>query len=144
MAEVKIIIEKEIIAIYRNYYFEKYPRRKVFAIEIFPPSLNRFITMKRMAQNNIKQKYKEFGEWLAEYYKIANLNLKKVRMIYSFYFADHRRRDADNLMLVPKFYHDSFVDAKVFIDDSGDILELEFESFKYDKGRPRIEIVMRY
>lgn len=144
MTETKIIIDKEIIAIYRNYYFEKYPRRKVFAIEVFPPSLNRFIAMKRMAQNNIKQKYKEFGEWLADYYKIANLNLKKVRMTYSFYFPDRRRRDMDNYVISVKFFQDAFVEAKVLVDDNGDILELEFESFKYDKGRPRIEIVMRY
>jgi len=97
-----------------------------------------------MQQNDMKQKYKEFSVWLASYYKIANLKLDKAKMIYQFYFSDHRRRDMDNLMLSPKFFQDGFVEANVLVDDSGDILEIEFGSFKYDKNNPRVEIILRW
>jgi Holliday junction resolvase RusA-like endonuclease len=97
-----------------------------------------------MQQNDMKQKYKEFSIWLASYYKIANLNIDKAKMIYTFYFADHRRRDMDNLMLSPKFFQDGFVEAGVLVDDSGDILQIEFDIFHYDKNDARVEILLRW
>lgn len=142
---MKITINKKIIETYSKYYFIKYPKRRVIPIENpIPPSLNRFIAMKRIAQNAIKQKYKEFSIWLASYYNIANLNLEKVRFVYTFYFPDKRRRDFDNLMLTPKFINDGFVEAGVLKDDSGDILKIEFENFQYDKINPRLEIEILY
>lgn len=143
MKKIKIIINYSILDKYYNEYFIKYPKRKKKPIEKpFPPSLNRFIAMKRMQQNDLKQKYKEFSVWLASYYEIANLNIDKAKMIYSFYFADHRRRDMDNLMLSPKFFQDGFVDANVLVDDRGDMLEIAFDSFHYDKENPRVEILL--
>jgi hypothetical protein len=145
MKKIKIIIDKKILEEYYIYYFDKYPKRKVNPIDKpIPPSLNRFIAMKRMQQNSVKQKYKEFSVWLASYYKIANLNLDNATIIFEFYFPDKRRRDFDNLMLSPKLIDDGFVEAKVFKDDSGDILKLEFENFKYDKINPRVEITIVY
>jgi len=143
--ETKIVIDKDVIDKYHEYYFEKYPKRKVKPIEKpIPPSLNRFIAYKRMQQNSVKQKYKEFSVWLASYYHIANLNLDKAKIIFRFYFPDKRRRDFDNLMLSPKLIDDGFVEANVFIDDSGDILKLEFDNFYYDCDNPRVEISIIY
>ena len=144
MQEVKIVINQDILDKYLIYYFEKYPRRKVNHLKPFPPSLNRFTCMKRMAQNALKQSYKEFSMWMASYFQIANLNLDKATIIFAFYFKNHVRRDFDNLLLTPKFLNDGFVNAGVFKDDNGECLKLEFESFKYDKLNPRIEIVIRY
>ena len=145
MKEIKIIINKDVLEEYYKYYFSKYPRRKKNPIDKpFPPSLNRFTAIKRMQQNDMKQKYKEFSIWLASYYKIANLNIDKAKMIYTFYFADHRRRDMDNLMLSPKFFQDGFVEAGVLVDDSGDILQIEFDIFRYDKNDARVEILLRW
>ncbi len=144
MNAIKIIIDKEVVDKYHEYYFRKYPKRKVLPIKsVFPPSLNRFISMKRMAQNDCKQKYKEFSIWLASNENIANLNLDKVIFNYTFFFSDHRRRDFDNLVLTPKFVNDGFVDAKVIIDDCGEKLKIEFENFEYDKNNPRIEIIIK-
>lgn len=100
--------------------------------------------MIRMAQNNLKQKYKEFSVWLAEYYKINNLNLDNSSITYTFYFKDHRRRDFDNLMLTPKLVNDGFVSANVFKDDCGEFLKLEFSPFQYDKTNPRVEMLLSY
>lgn len=145
MSEIKIVIDKDIIEEYYKYYFDKYPKRKVKPIESpIPPSLNRFVAMKRMQQNNVKQKYKEFAEWLASYYKIANLNLVSATMVFKFYFPDRRRRDFDNLMLTPKFLNDGFVNVRVLKDDSGDILKIRFENFEYDPKNSRVEITFIY
>jgi len=139
--EIKIIIDKNILEKYKEYYFKKYPGRRVFPIEKpFPPSLNKFTAMKRMSQNALKQKYKEFAIWLASYYKIANLNIEKCIFKYTFFFPDHRRRDFDNLLLSPKFFDDGFVEANVLSDDNGEKLKLEFNPFQYDKENPRLEI----
>lgn len=143
--ELKIIIDKDVLLKYYEYYFDKYPKRKVKPIEKpIPPSLNRFIAYKRMQQNSVKQKYKEFSVWLASYYQIANLNLEEGTMIITFYFPDKRRRDYDNLMLTPKLINDGLVEAGVFKDDNGNILKLIFENFQYDKLDSRVEIIIKY
>ena len=145
MNDIKIVINNNILNEYYDYYFNKYPRRKKKPIDKpYPPSLNRFTAMKRMQQNDLKQKYKEFSIWLASYYKIANLNIEKAIMIFEFYFPNHIRRDFDNLVLSPKFFNDGFVISKVLLDDNGENLKLEFNNFKYDKINPRIEITIRY
>jgi Holliday junction resolvase RusA-like endonuclease len=139
----KIIIDENVLKKYKKYYFEKYPGRRTFPLDKpFPPSLNKFIAMRRMAQNNLKQKYKEFAIWLASYYNIANLNIEKAIFKYTFFFPDRRRRDFDNLLLSPKFFNDGFVLAGVLVDDNGERLKLEFLPFEYDKDNPRLEIVL--
>lgn len=144
MKEIKLIIDYAIVDQYFKYYFSKYPRRKKKPIsQPFPPSLNKFIAMRRMQQNDLKKKYKEFSMWLASYYKIANLNLDKLEIVYTFYFPNHIRRDMDNLLLTPKFFNDGFVESKVMVDDRGDMLQIVFDSFKYDKFNPRVEITIR-
>jgi hypothetical protein len=141
--QIKIVIDNRVLEEYKKYYFEQYPKRRVFPIaKPIPPSLNRFIGMKRMSQNAIKQKYKEFAIWLAGYYKIANLNINKSIFKYTFFFPDHRRRDFDNLLLTPKFLNDGFVLAGVLSDDNGEKLKLEFNPFQYDKENPRVEIIV--
>ena len=142
--EIKIVIDNKVLGEYKKYYFEHYPKRRVFPIDKpIPPSLNRFIGMKRITQNAIKQKYKEFAIWLSSYYKIDNLNIDKMIFEYTFFFPDHRRRDFDNLLLTPKFFNDGFILAGVMSDDNGEKLKLEFNPFQYDNKNPRVEIIMK-
>ena len=143
--QIKLVIDNNVLEKYNKHYFSKYPKRKKKPIEKpIPPSLNAFIGMIRMAQSNLKKKYKEFAIWLAEYYKVNNLNLENSCITYTFYFKDKRRRDYDNLLLTPKLLNDGFVEAKVFIDDSGDRLKLEFTPFQFDKLNPRVEMLLTY
>jgi hypothetical protein len=142
---IKIVIDKNIVKEYCKYYFQKYPKRKAVPIDKpIPPSLNRFIAMKRMMQNALKQKYKEFSIWLASYYSVANLNLDKAKMTLTFYFADHRRRDFDNLCLTLKLLNDGFVESKFLTDDNGENLMVAFKPFEYDKLNPRVEIMVEW
>ena len=109
----------------------------------FPPSFNYFTSIKRIVQNSLKQQYKEFSIWLANYYNIADLNINKAKITYTFFFKDHRRRDFDNLLLTPKLINDGFVEAKVLTDDNGENLSIEFMPFEYDKENPRVEMILR-
>jgi hypothetical protein len=143
--KITLVIDNNLINKYHEYYFNKYPRRKKIPIErAIPPSLNAFIALRRMAQNALKQRYKDFAIWLAGYYKIENLHLSKAKITYIFYFADKRRRDFDNFVLGPKFFDDGFVLAGIFNDDNGENLKLQFENFRYDKGHARMEIIIEY
>jgi hypothetical protein len=140
-----ITINNEILTKYNIDYFKKYPRRRTPPIKkTIPPSLNEFITMVRMAQNNLKAKYKEFAIWLAEYYEIDNMRLEKAHITYTFYFGNKRKRDFDNCLLTPKFINDGFVDAGVFIDDNGEILSISFNPFEYDKNNAKVEMLLEW
>lgn len=142
--ELKIVIDNKVLEKYIECYFEKYPKRRVAPIKKpIPPSFNYFTSIKRIVQNSLKQKYKEFSIWLASYYNIADLNLNKAEFEYTFFFPDHRRRDFDNLLLTPKLINDGFVTANVLIDDNGENLLLKFNPFQYDKLNPRVEIIIR-
>jgi len=142
--EYKIIINEEILNKYKDFYFLKYPKRRVFPIKkAIPPSFNYFTSIKRIVQNSLKQQYKEFSIWLANYYNIADLNINKAKITYTFFFKDHRRRDFDNLLLTPKLINDGFVEAKVLTDDNGESLSIEFMPFEYDKENPRVEMILR-
>ncbi len=143
--QIKLIVNNDILDKYHEYYFQKYPKRKKKPInKPIPLSLNQFIGMVRIAQSDLKKKYKEFAIWLAEYYKVNNLNLEKAHITYTFYFKDKRRRDVDNLMLSPKLFHDGFVEANMLVDDSGDILSISFAPFEWDKGNPRVEMLLEW
>ena len=145
ISEIKLIIDNDVLDKYHEYYFKKYPKRKAIPIKkIIPPSLNDWTSMIRMAQADLKKKYKEFAIWLAEYYKINNLNLENSCITYTFYFKDKRRRDFDNLLLTPKLLNDGFVEANVLVDDSGDKLRLIFDPFQHDKLNPRVEMLLEY
>lgn len=140
MNKIKIIIDNEIVEKYLNYYFDLYPKRKVDPVKLFPPSMNTFMTYKRPQANSVKQKYKEYAEWLASYFGIANIMLENANIKYKFFYGDKRRRDIDNLMICPKFFNDGFVNAGIFIDDDGKHLGLQIDRIEYDKDHPRIEI----
>ncbi len=142
-----IIINTEVMDKYKKDYFILYPKRRKFPKYFenpIPISLNTFIVKKRMAQNDIKQKYGDFAKWLAEYYHINDLNLNKACFTYSFYFNNYHRHDIDNYTLSNKFIADGFVKAKVLVDDNSSVLELKFKPFKYDKLHPRVEIEIEY
>ncbi len=137
---IKIVIDEEVRQAYLKYYFDKYERRRVEPVKLFPPSLNKFMTLQRMTANAMKQKYKEYSVFLASYFGIANIKLENAEMKYTFYYGDRRRRDVDNLLICPKMLNDGMVDAGVLVDDDSRHLGLLIERTKYDKEHPRIEI----
>jgi sugar phosphate isomerase/epimerase len=65
--------------------------------------------------NNLKQRWKEFGTWVCNYYGCANLKIEKAKITYIYYFPTRIRHDADNYNC--KFLGDSLVQSGTLIDD---------------------------
>jgi len=117
MKKISFEINNEILELYREYYFDKYPRRRKFPIlSPIPRSLNQWMIMQRPQMNDTKQKWKEFGKWLVEHYGFDGLKIRKCSVEIIYYFATKRKHDLDNYP--PKFIFDSFVDAELVEDDN--------------------------
>jgi len=141
--EIKIIIDNNILEKYREYYFEKYPRRKNNPIKKpIPPSLNSWMIMRRFQMNHQKQVWKEFGEWLVNYYGYTNKKIDKCKIIIEYFFDSKRRHDADNY--TPKNLFDSFTVSGLLIDDDFNHVESLTIKGNYSKENPRTEIIFEY
>ena len=138
--EIKIIINKEILAKYYEYYFNKYPKRKKANITSpIPPSLNEWMVMPRFKMNARKQAWKEFGAWTVKYYNLENRKLDKCKIVIEYFFPTKHRHDADNF--TPKNLFDSFTVSGLLIDDDFDHVESLTIKGNYSKEDPRTEIV---
>ena len=74
-----------------------------------------------MSMNNLKQQWKEFGEWVINYYNCNDLNIDDCSICFKHTFKTKRRRDPDNY--VPKFFLDAMVSSKMIIDDSLNVIK---------------------
>lgn len=138
---IKIIIDENLLnSYYNNYYFIKYPKRKKKPIEkpTFP-TLNSWMILKRMAMNNLKQQWKEFGEWTINYYGYENLNIDECCISFEHTFKNKRRRDPDNY--IPKFFLDAMVSTGMIVDDSMNVIKQLNLICLYGK-EDKIEIVI--
>jgi Holliday junction resolvase RusA-like endonuclease len=125
-----IIIDQKTMKDYEVDYFLTNIRARVFPNYFkrpIPPSLNKFTALKRMTQNAMKQKYKQFAIWLIKENNLDNKNFEKIEMSYKLDFSNNRRRDTENYLLAPKFLNDGFVEAGLISDDHAGIFTLKFE-----------------
>lgn len=155
MKKVEIRIDKELIEEYGNEYFKEHPKARNHPLakfnskdktkgSVFPPTLNEMTNNpNRLAQNGMKQKWKDFIKWVCKKYNISNWNLEKARVSYSWVFPDKRRRDLDNLVMNIKIINDGFTESSVWSDDClGKILLSLDTEFHYEKGDPQINIII--
>lgn len=143
MEELQIIINNEILGKYNQYYFKKYPKRKKPPIEkTIPPSLNQWMVMKRYQMNHQKQIWKEFGEWVVDYYELRGKSIEKCSIVIEYFFPDFRRRDADNY--TPKNLFDAFTVSGLLIDDDFNHVQSLTIKGNYCKENPRTEITFIY
>ena len=143
MAEIKIIIDNNVIEKYYDWYFQEYPKRKKRNIEKpIPPSLNNWMIMPRFKMNSQKQAWKDFGEWLVKYYGYENKKINKCKIIIEYFFDSKRRHDADNY--TPKNLFDSFTVSGLLIDDDFSHVESLTIKGNYSKDNPRTEILFVY
>ena len=141
--EIKIVIDNNVLDEYRKYYFDKYPKRRKLPIKKpIPPSLNTWMIMRRFEMNFQKQSWKEFGEWLVEYYGYSNMKIDKCKITIEYFFDSKRRHDADNY--TPKNLFDSFTVSGLLIDDDFNHVESLTIKGNYSKENPRTEIVLEY
>lgn len=120
---IEIIIDENLLnTYYNNYYFIKYPKRKKRPIESPTfPSLNSWIILSRMAMNNLKQQWKEFGQWVVNYYGYNDLNIDDCEISFEHIFKSKKRKDPDNY--IPKFFLDAMVSSGMIIDDSLNVIK---------------------
>lgn len=139
ISEIKLIIDNNTLEKYKQFYFQKYPRRRKFPIEKpTHPSMNKWMIMKRPQMNDLKQKIKEFIVWFVEDEGLTDKQIKKCSITFINYFKTRIRNDNDNYS--PKFFMDGLVESGLIIDD--DYLHVESLTIKsgWDKEWPRTEI----
>lgn len=108
-------------------YFKKHPKAKNKPINsAVHESLNTWTIMRRPMANSLKQKWKEFGKFVAEKNGLLDLGIKKCKCKYiahKSYVNSKKRMDCDNI--VPKFILDSLTAEAtgVLVDDSCDCIE---------------------
>ena len=143
--EVRILFNQEMVDKYTEYYFKKYPRRKVLKLKPTAISLNQFTSMVRMLQNGEKAKYHEFALWVLEYNKIPKFKLTNCNLHMHFIWHDLRRRDADNYAMTNKVYADAFVEYGLLEDDSYKEIKSTLTTMEYIKGKhPSVEFIFEY
>ena len=154
--EQTIIIDKKVMEDYGDCYFKEHPRARNHPLakfnakdksvgSVFPPSLNEMTNNpNRLAQNGMKQKWKEFIKWLCEKNKISDWKLEKAEVWYKWIFPDRRRRDLDNLVMHIKIINDGFTESGVWEDDclGKIVLHLDTE-LHVEKDNPQIIIKIK-
>lgn len=143
--ELVIEINQELVDEFNTYYKKQNPRTKKEAIPSpLCPTLNKFTTMVRMAQNDSKQKYKQFMIYILERNNVEKLMLEDCEICYTVTYPTLTRRDLDNAVLNSKYYGDSMVQYGLLKDDS--YFQVKLLSFKarYEKQVTKLEISIRY
>ena len=140
---LKLVIDNDVLDKYKEFYFKKYPKRRKFPFKNpIPPSLNQWIIMPRPQMNNVKQKWKEFGEFIVEYHGYQNMQIDKCDIVITYYFDSKRRHDSDNY--TPKALFDSFTSSGMLIDDDFNHVQSLTIKGDYCKGNPSVVININY
>ena len=139
--EYKIVITQSDVDRYAEEYFKAHTRARKKPIEHpYHPSINTWFVMKRPQMNDLKQKWKDFIEWVISENNLSDLKLNTFRMTFKTYMPTKRRIDPDNT--VPKFILDGMTEAGFIVDDDGEhLVSLELCT-GYDKDMPRTEITI--
>lgn len=155
MRKKKLVIDKLLLEEYSQYYKKFHPRSRNHPLAkpnsknktegyIFGCSINEFTNISmRVAQNGIKQNWKDFVVWLAKKEKINGWELDKFKISYKWVFPTQIRHDSDNYVFLNKFIADGLSEAEVITDDCFGKMYLELDCNKYvDKENPRVEITI--
>lgn len=109
-----------------------------YTVPEIPPSNNRFIG--RTNNWEYQRIKKEWADLIAIYCRPRPKQAMKQAVItLTYYFPDKRRRDPDNYS--GKMVLDGLTKAGIIADDSFDCIDLRLAG-RYDKGNPRLEIMI--
>ncbi len=105
-------------------------------------SLNELLVINnRMTMNQKKEKWGELGIWIANRYKLNNLDVSNCIMEYRIFSETQANKDCDNISAGIKFLNDGLlVKSHMCIDDNYNIVNPLLISCHYNKVRPRTEI----
>ena len=143
MTEIKLVFDDDTLKRYEDeYYFIHHPKAKKKPIaHPYHESINVWMIMKRPMMNALKQKWKEFGVWFIEDQGYTNLRIEQCEMMYTVYYPNNRRHDADNS--VPKFFQDALVESGFVVDDDSKHIRSLTLRCETDAKRPRTEIIVK-
>lgn len=132
---ISIEFTEELLEEWTKIYFKKHSRARKKPIETpANPSLNKWIILRRISMNKLKQDYKDFTKFVISHYRLEDLGISKCKCKYITYKKTKGRIDLDNT--TPKFILDglSAEASGVICDDSSDcITELTLLE-EYHKG----------
>lgn len=148
--KILITIDRKLMEEYKTYYFKLNPRcrtfpfltkgkQKKFLYGVL--SLNDLLNLDPMAVGDKKKKWKMFGVWVAQKYKLLKKGIENSTIEYVIYSETKAKKDLDNLAGGIKFLNDGlYVESKMFIDDNYNHINPLLISGEYDKEHPRTEI----
>lgn len=105
-------------------------------------SLNDLLVINdRLAMNGVKEKWGALGQWIAEEFKLSNLQISNSLVEFRIFGETKANRDLDNISAGIKFLNDGlFVKSKMYIDDNLNHINPLVIVGEYDKELPRTEI----
>ncbi len=144
--EIRILFNQEMVELWREEYFRRYPSRKKFDIKATCMSLNEFTAKVRLTQADYKVKYAEFVQFVLEYNNIPKLGLTDCHLEVIWTWKDKRRRDYDNYCITLKWFLDPIVKFGTLEDDSYLIMDGVDLRMKVDKSleESQVEFIFTY
>jgi hypothetical protein len=103
----------------------------------FKLNFNQYHLWFHKRRNAVKQQYTN-----EVYYHIRNLKLKKIKLEFTFFPPDKRRRDRFNMIaLHDKFFCDALVKFECIPDDNDNYIESQlYKTGEISKINPKVEI----
>lgn len=137
MNNEKIVIEftEELLENWTKEYFKKHPRSKKRPIDNpSHPSLNKWVILRRITMNKLKQDWKDFVVYVVKHYGLEDLGISNCKCKYVVYNSTSRRKDIDNY--TPKMILDGLTAeaSGVLVDDSYLCIKELTISIEYHKG----------
>lgn len=101
-------------------------------------SINAWMILRRAMMNALKQRWKEFVQWLVDEQGYTNLRIERCEIHQIVYYPTNRRHDVDNS--TPKFILDGLVESGMIVDDDMRHIAKLILECGIDKEHPRTEL----
>lgn len=136
---IKLVIDNTTLQEYEVHYFALHPKAKKKPIaHPYHESMNKWMIMKRMMMNALKQRWLDFIVWFIDKRGLSGMMIDECAVRFTVYYDTNRRHDVDNSC--PKFIIDGLCESGFIVDDdSKHISTLILQCF-VDKDNPRTEI----
>lgn len=140
--QITISFTEELLEEWIKIYFKQHPRSKKKPIEYAShPSINKWSILMRITCNQLKQNWKDFGQFVARKHGYEDLGISKCKCKVIIYKASLGRVDPDNF--TPKMVFDSLTaeTSGVIIDDGDNCITSLTIEVEYRKGKHEMDII---
>ena len=150
MNKILITLNRELFEEYRKVYFKENPRAKVFPFDTKGKtkktrysvlSLNDLLPIQSMMYSNLKEKWGNFGIWVAKKNGLSDLQLTNSVFELRVFSETKAQKDCSNIAGGYKILEDGMcVQSGFLVDDSYLHVNPLLIVCDYDKENPRLEI----